>query len=156
MGHAAGDQILVSIAERLTACLRVGDTAARLGGDEFAVLVEESVKPGDALAVAERVTAVLNAPFIIDGKEELSIGASIGITVTMSGKEKSDDLLRNADVAMYAAKKQGKGRCIIFENKMHTAADGIESESKTICGVPSKKRNLRFATSRSSNWRAVK
>lgn len=146
MGHAAGDQILVSIAERLTACLRVGDTAARLGGDEFAVLVEESVKPGDALAVAERVTAVLNAPFIIDGKE-LSIGASIGITVTMSGKEKSDDLLRNADVAMYAAKKQGKGRCIIFENKMHTALmdrigiendmrRAVEKEEFTLCYQP--------------------
>ena len=129
LGHAAGDQLLVSVAERLSLCLRVGDTAARLSGDEFAVLVEEAVKPGDALAIAERITEVLRTPFLIDGKE-IIVSTSIGITITTTGKENPEELLRNADVAMYTAKSQGKGQYVVFENKMHTAlVERIEIEN---------------------------
>ncbi len=129
LGHAAGDRLLVAVAERLSICLRVGDTAARLSGDEFAVLVEEAVNPGDALAIAERITEVLRAPFIIDGKE-IIIGTSVGITITTTGKENPEELLRNADVAMYTAKSQGKGRYVVFENKMHAAlVERIEIEN---------------------------
>ena len=118
LGHEAGDQLLVSVGERLTACLRVGDTAARLGGDEFAVLVEDAAQTDNAVLVAERLSDVLRASFTIDGKE-IFIGASIGIAVTAAGKENPEELLRNADLAMYSAKNQGKDRYVVFENAMH-------------------------------------
>ena len=120
MGHAAGDMLLVSIAERLVASLRSSDTPARLGGDEFAILVEDATQIGIVISVAERILDVLREPFVIDGKE-VFIGTSIGVAATITGNETPDELLRNADVAMYMAKNQGKGRHIVFENKMHEA-----------------------------------
>jgi diguanylate cyclase (GGDEF)-like protein/PAS domain S-box-containing protein len=120
MGHAAGDMLLVSIAERLVASLRSSDTPARLGGDEFAILVEDATQIGVVISVAERILDVLREPFVIDGKE-VFISTSIGVAATITGHETPDELLRNADVAMYMAKNQGKGRHIVFENKMHEA-----------------------------------
>lgn len=119
LGHAAGDQLLVSVAERLQICLRNSDTAARLGGDEFAVLVEDA-DTEDAVLVAERLLDVLRPTFLIDGKE-VFIGTSIGIAITNTGSENPEDLLRNADVAMYTAKNDGKNCYVVFENKMHSA-----------------------------------
>lgn len=120
LGHAAGDQLLVSVSERLHLCLRTSDTAARLGGDEFAVLVEDSEQSDDAVLVAERILDFLRPPFMIDGKE-VYVGTSIGIAITETGRENPEDLLRNADVAMYMAKKNGRGCYVIFENTMHSA-----------------------------------
>ncbi len=120
LGHAAGDQLLVSVAERLQLCLRTSDTAARLGGDEFAVLVEDAEQSVDAVPVAERILDVLRPSFLIGGKE-IFVGTSIGIAVTDTGRENPEDLLRNADVAMYMAKNSGRGCYVVFENKMHSA-----------------------------------
>lgn len=118
LGHAAGDELLISVAERLRACLRASDTPARLGGDEFAVLIEDTINMQGALLVAERIKKILSTPFSIGGRS-VFVGTSIGIATTITGSESPEDLLRNADMAMYMAKNQGKGCYAIFENDMH-------------------------------------
>jgi diguanylate cyclase (GGDEF)-like protein len=117
LGHPAGDQVLVTVAERLRRCIRPSDTVARLGGDEFGILLDDMSGPSDALLAAERIIQTLNAPAYLDGRE-VSIRASVGITLDTHG-EKADTLLRNADVAMYTAKRRGKGRYQVFESSMH-------------------------------------
>jgi diguanylate cyclase (GGDEF)-like protein/PAS domain S-box-containing protein len=117
LGHPAGDRILVGVSERLTACLRPGDTPAHLGGDEFAVLLEDTAAE-EAVRVAERILEELRAPFSVAGKE-VFVGASIGIAVTTDAAADGDALLRDADIAMYAAKMRGKGRAELFEPAMH-------------------------------------
>ena len=118
MGHAAGDSLLMQAAERLRACLRAGDTAARLGGDEFAVLLEGCTESGeDATQVAERIGSAFARPFALDDREAFS-SASIGIAVS-TGVEAGEDLLRNADLAMYLAKRRGKSRIERFAAHMH-------------------------------------
>jgi diguanylate cyclase (GGDEF)-like protein/PAS domain S-box-containing protein len=128
LGHTAGDELLVAVAERLRGCLRSTDTAARLAGDEFAVLVEDLETVSDATVVADRIITVLKQPFTAGGRE-LFVGASIGIAfATPSSSE--GQLLRNADIAMYTAKRRGKGRYEIFEPDMHAAAlDRLEIEA---------------------------
>lgn len=129
LGHAAGDILLVSVAERLRSALRNSDTPARLGGDEFAILLEDARHTADAVMIAERLKEILRAPFLIDGKE-VFIGTSIGIAVTQTGDENPEELLRNADMAMYTAKTQGKGHYVVFETKMHEALmERIELET---------------------------
>jgi diguanylate cyclase (GGDEF)-like protein/PAS domain S-box-containing protein len=118
LGHSVGDELLTAMAGRLRRCLRAGDTAARLGGDEFAILLED---PKDAETVANRITDTLSPCFEIDGKE-LFVTASIGISVSQLGDGGADELLRNADAAMYAAKSRGKGRSILFRPDMHLRA----------------------------------
>jgi len=118
LGHAAGDALLQQGADRLRACLRSGDTAARLGGDEFAVLLEGCVDDGaEATRVAERISNAFARPFSLEGREVFAT-ASIGMVVS-DGGESGDDLLRNADLAMYIAKKRGKARLERFESHMH-------------------------------------
>ena len=117
LGHAEGDDLLVAVAERLRGCLRVGDTAARLGGDEFAVLLDELAGWDEAVAVARRILESLRAPFLLLSRE-VTIGASIGITVSR-GDDGADVLLRDADVAMYTAKNEGKNRYVTFAPEMH-------------------------------------
>ncbi len=120
MGHPAGDQLLALVAQRLTACLRVDDVAARLGGDEFAILLSDSPDLTTALAVAGRIQDGLQAPFMLVGQEVL-VGASIGIASASGPDIHADELLRNADVAMYTAKAEGKRRTAVFDPTMHTA-----------------------------------
>ncbi len=118
LGHAAGDALLTQSADRLRACLRSGDTAARLGGDEFAVLVEGCNDDGEqAMQVAERISYAFARPFTLDEREAFTT-ASIGVVVS-HGDETGDDLLRNADLAMYLAKKRGKARVERFAPHMH-------------------------------------
>jgi diguanylate cyclase (GGDEF)-like protein len=100
--------------------LRSSDTAARLGGDEFAILIEDAAEMKGALLVAERIKAVLREPFLLSGKK-IFVGSSIGIAITSCMDEGPEDLLRNADVAMYMAKSQGKDRYAVFESTMHDA-----------------------------------
>ena len=120
-GHMSADQLLVQMAERLTGCLRPGDTLARLGGDEFAVLLEDVGSVEDATAVAERVLEALDLPFDLDGKD-LLVRASIGIAVTEDKQEPdAQALLGRADIAMYVAKAQGKGCSRVFERSMETS-----------------------------------
>jgi diguanylate cyclase (GGDEF)-like protein/PAS domain S-box-containing protein len=120
LGHTVGDQLLVAVTTRLQGCLREGDTAARMGGDEFAVLLEDLEGKDQATVIAERIIDTLRRPFAIVGKE-VFIGASIGVAFDAPGA-RTDQLLRNADLAMYTAKVRGRGRCQLFEPAMHTAA----------------------------------
>jgi diguanylate cyclase (GGDEF)-like protein/PAS domain S-box-containing protein len=115
LGHAAGDQLLVEAGERLRQCLRPSDTAARFGGDEFSVLVE--VAGGEPIRLAERILTRLREPFIVEGTE-VQISATIGIATSRRGST-AIELLRDADVAMYAAKAAGKGGWRQFEPSMH-------------------------------------
>jgi diguanylate cyclase (GGDEF)-like protein len=120
LGHAHGDELLVELAGRLRTLLRIEDTAARLGGDEFAVLLEEVADGAAAIHVAERLLDELQRPVQIGGHEVI-VGASVGIA---TGRCCADDLLRNADFAMYQAKAGGRGRYALFEPEMHASALG--------------------------------
>ncbi len=120
LGHAAGDRLLVEAARRLSACVRDSDLIARLGGDEFAVLIESTDDELEVVRMAERIVASLARAFVVNGKE-VFVSASIGIARTERG-ETADDLVRNADVAMYIAKTRGKGRHVLFQPEMHQAA----------------------------------
>ena len=116
-GHAAGDHLLRVVSERLAGVLRPGDTAARLGGDEFAVLLEDIAGPADAEIVAGRLIDAVRAPIRL-GDVDALVGASVGIALAVAGNERADDLLRNADFAMYRAKGAGKGRHELFQARM--------------------------------------
>jgi diguanylate cyclase (GGDEF)-like protein/PAS domain S-box-containing protein len=124
LGHAAGDQMLAEVGDRLKNSLRAADTAARLGGDEFAVLLEDGGEGLGAADVAARILASLDGPFHLEGKEVFG-RASIGIATAgqdLEGPGGAEELLRNADVAMYMAKESGKNRYQIFEPAMHDTA----------------------------------
>ena len=126
-GHAVGDDLLVAVSARLAACMRSGDVVARLGGDEFAVLLEGTDERA-AVQTAERLIDALGMPLALGGAT-IPLRASVGIAVASPGTSSVGEVLRNADVAMYAAKEAGKGRLAIFEPGMHTRAlDLIEQE----------------------------
>ena len=120
LGHTAGDELLRGVARRLGDCLRPADTAARLGGDEFAVLLEGIAGLADATSVAERVVAGLGRPQRV-GDRECTIRASVGVALGRAGETTADQLLHDADVAMYVAKGRGKGRYQVFEPSMQAA-----------------------------------
>ena len=120
LGHAAGDRLLADVAARLRTVLRSDDVAARLGGDEFAVLLDDDPGLPESEAVADRIIESMRASFSVDG-HETTVGASIGIAAARLGTEHADELLRNADVAMYTAKASGKNRVSVFEPTMHAA-----------------------------------
>lgn len=107
LGHPIGDRLLVAVAKRLKSCLRAVDAPARLGGDEFAIILSELRAPEDAAVVARKVVDGLSEPFQLDG-HELHIGASAGITVSPCDGSDVDGLLRNADLALYRAKSEGR------------------------------------------------
>jgi diguanylate cyclase (GGDEF)-like protein len=117
LGHTAGDELLVAVGNRLRSHCRPGDTIARLGGDEFAVLLEEIASIRDATVVAERILEGLAAPSWIENRE-VTIGASIGIAIGGSD-DSAGQVLRDADAAMYVAKRSGKGTFRLFEAAMH-------------------------------------
>jgi diguanylate cyclase (GGDEF)-like protein/PAS domain S-box-containing protein len=121
LGHTVGDELLVGVATRLESVLRNGDTAARLGGDEFAILLEDLESQDVAIEVAQRVIDELAQPFCLAGKE-IFVSASVGIAMGCEHGDSSDELLRNADAAMYRAKSEGKGCYRVFEAAMHSAA----------------------------------
>ena len=128
LGHAAGDEMLRRVAEIVVGCVRKIDTAARLGGDEFAVLVEDVGNRGDVRMLAERILAASRMPVPV-GAENVTTTVSIGITFDSPGTT-SDQLLRNADLAMYTAKERGKNRFEEYESEMHaTAVARLEAQA---------------------------
>ena len=129
LGHLVGDQLLLAVSERLEKCLRLTDTVARLGetftmarlgGDEFTVLLDDLKDPNDARLAADRLMKVLAPPFILSGKEVFT-SASIGIALSNSAYESPDDMLRDADTAMYRAKSLGKARYEVFDADMRAS-----------------------------------
>jgi PAS domain S-box-containing protein len=135
LGHLVGDEVLVQIGKRLTASLREvdtiarpqltaspkDDTLARVGGDEYTVLLEDIRHASDGIRVAERLQARLAAPFVIHGYE-IVVNASVGIALSTTNCVHAEDLLRDANIAMYRAKRSGKARCEVFDTAMHEGA----------------------------------
>jgi len=121
LGHAAGDALLREMTARLRLCLREGDTAARLGGDEFAILLEDVEGDERCTEIARRLLEALALPFVVDGSE-VTTGASIGIAIGHAGPATPEDLMRNADLALYDAKRSGKNRYAVYAATMHETA----------------------------------
>jgi diguanylate cyclase (GGDEF)-like protein/PAS domain S-box-containing protein len=117
LGHAAGDDLLVQTTRRLQTCLREGDTLARMGGDEFTILVDDVKGVVDAETVAGRIRQATSLPFQIGAREVFST-VSIGIAVSSPAYSRPEDLLLDADTAMYRAKAQGRARCVVFDGNM--------------------------------------
>ncbi|MCW6511437.1 EAL domain-containing protein [Lichenifustis flavocetrariae] len=116
-GHSAGDKVLCEVATRLGAILRVGDVAARLGGDEFAIILEFEPGSDTPHRVAKRILACINAPILLDGRS-VSVGTSIGIAVSPTDGDDAETLLHAADLAMFKAKREGRGSFRFFEAEM--------------------------------------
>jgi diguanylate cyclase (GGDEF)-like protein len=133
-GHARGDEVLAVAARRVSDVLRPSDTAARHGGDEFAILVEDIVDEADALTVATRLAEALRQPMPI-GHAEVRIAASIGVAIGGAGHETADDLLRNADVAMYAAKASSRGGAEIFRPALREGAAERAERAARLRGI---------------------
>ncbi len=121
LGHHMGDQLLIAISRRLEACIRDGDTVARLGGDEFIVLMQDVASTEDVLSLADRMLEVLQTPFLLDD-HELVMTASIGIALSGANDESAEEVVRNADIAMYQAKSRGKAVHVVFDEAMHAEA----------------------------------
>jgi len=118
LGHVVGDRLLIAFAQLLQRCLRITDTVARLGGDEFTVLLEDINHIDDATKIAERIQLELMSPFNLENHTVFT-SASIGIVLGSKGYERSLDILRDADIAMYSAKEAGKARYTIFDREMY-------------------------------------
>jgi diguanylate cyclase (GGDEF)-like protein len=121
LGHPIGDRLLQAVAERVELVMRRGDTAARLGGDEFAVLVHDVKSPEELAAYSEKLIEVVSEPYLIDGLA-VSVGTTVGIAVAPGDGEDADRLLRNADLALYRAKADGKSTYRFFETEMDARA----------------------------------
>jgi diguanylate cyclase (GGDEF)-like protein len=130
LGHLVGDELLVAVSRRLESCLRPGDLIARLGGDEFAVMLQSITDGTQANVVAFRLQEVLQSPFPIGGREVVT-SASIGIAISRPEYTNAEEIMRDADTAMYHAKSHGKARHELFDADMHARALdrlGLESD----------------------------
>ncbi len=136
LGHAVGDHLLISVSERLAEMLRDSDTVARLGGDEFVILAEDLDSDAEALAVAERVLHALEEPFQV-GSAEVSMLASVGVSISHDPEAEPEDLLREADVAMYRAKGAGGHNLELFNEDLRREADArLELEDRLEHALP--------------------
>ncbi len=118
LGHLAGDQLLIAVGKKVSGCLRPGDTVARLGGDEFAILLENISTVSDAVDIAERIRLELALPILLAGNSVFT-GVSIGIAPSAPGYERPEQVLRDADIAMYQAKARGGSCYEIYDSQMH-------------------------------------
>jgi diguanylate cyclase (GGDEF)-like protein/PAS domain S-box-containing protein len=121
LGHLVGDRLLMGIAQRLKACIRSSDTLARLGGDEFAMLIEDVDDKGDIIHLVERIQQEFKLPFHLNG-QEIYANASIGVLIETADYDCAEDLLRDADIAMYRAKERGRGCYEVFDITMRDRA----------------------------------
>jgi diguanylate cyclase (GGDEF)-like protein len=121
LGHPCGDELLILVARRLEGCIRQTDMVARFGGDEFAILLDAINDASDAVRVAEKVQQAISAPFQLASHEAITT-SSIGVALSTSGYVEAEDIIRDADTAMYRAKDRGKARYEIFDTAMHTRA----------------------------------
>jgi diguanylate cyclase (GGDEF)-like protein/PAS domain S-box-containing protein len=128
LGHAAGDALLGAVAARLRACARAGDTVARLGGDEFVLLLEGLADGDEAARAARRIAAALAPAFAVDG-QELFVTASVGVALNTPDHDGAEALLRDADIAMYRAKRAGRARWALFDPSMNGAAARLALET---------------------------
>jgi diguanylate cyclase (GGDEF)-like protein/PAS domain S-box-containing protein len=122
LGHEAGDKLLCAVAERFARVLRAGDTVGRLGGDEFVILTEGSGLSDAPLRVAERIRHALHEPFFLEGCEGLPITVTASVGIATGDRPSALELLRDADVALYRAKAEGKDCCVLFRPEMQSAA----------------------------------
>ncbi|HJT17349.1 MAG TPA: diguanylate cyclase, partial [Thermoanaerobaculia bacterium] len=121
LGHAAGDELLIAIGQRLVRCMRTADTVARFGGDEFTILMEAIGGPADVTRATTRIHDEIAAPFTIEG-QEIFTSASIGVSIAGPEYDKPEQIVRDADTAMYRAKAQGRGRSEMFDLEMREEA----------------------------------
>ena len=137
LGHIAGDELLIQIGQRLNTSLRRDDTIARnqggkapeaaaeslarIGGDEFTIVLDDIADPSDAVRVAERIQSRLALPFLIN-RQEVVVSASIGIALSTTLRTAAEEVLRDAEIAMYRAKRAGKARCEVFDSAMYATA----------------------------------
>ena len=144
LGHAAGDELLVETARRLEACLRPGDTTARLAGDEFTILLEDVKGVADATRVAGRVLAALARPFELRG-QSVEMSGSVGVVLSSTAYASADDLLRDADLAMYRAKGRGRGCYEIFDEEMQRGtAERLRLESRLSRAIEAEQQVLYY------------
>jgi len=144
LGHGAGDRLLADAGKRLAARIRPEDTLARFGGDEFAILVDGDATPPNVLAVAEEVIAALREPFVMEGGEAF-VGGSIGIAFATARHVDAGELLREADIALYQAKAEGRNRAVVFHPAMNErAVRRLEEESALRRAVERSELELRF------------
>ena len=129
LGHLFGDQLLIDVSKRLQSCIRTVDTVARLGGDEFSILCEEFGDSQEVIEIADRIQQASKQPFRIKG-HQVHITASVGIVLDTRYYSNAEDILRDADIAMYRAKEQGKACFMVFDKKMHD--DAVASLQKEI------------------------
>ena len=155
VGHSAGDQLLTIVAQRLRSCVKEGDTVARLGGDEFTVILRNVADPSAARTVGERIIETLQLPVNIGGRDHF-VCASIGITLFPDDGSIIDDVMRNADTAMYRAKDLGRGCTMFFDPHMNAKADAPDRNgiAPGACAAASSRssinRSSQFPTAR---WR---
>ena len=119
LGHAAGDQVLAQLASRLLTQMRPGDTFARLGGDEFAILAEDIDGAGGALRLGQRITSATQVPLRV-GDDEFAVSVSVGVAVTDRAGQRPEELMRQADLALYRAKDRGRDRAELFDDELRT------------------------------------
>ncbi len=143
-GHATGDQLLIDTAMRLEGCLRPGDTTGRLAGDEFAILLDDIKEVADATRVAERILESLQEPFELAG-QSIEISGSLGLVFGSSGYERAEELIRDADIAMYRAKSRGKACYEIFDAEMQKSAlDRLRLESDIARAIDEERQLLHY------------
>jgi diguanylate cyclase (GGDEF)-like protein len=144
VGHSVGDRLLVLVGQRLTACLRPGDTVARFGGDEFGILLEEVASGDEADRIAERIGAELRAPFSI-GDREWFVSASLGISLGRSGRSTPEEMLRQAEIAMVKAKTDSTRPYVTFEPSMsHQTIERIDLENDLRRGIERDELRLHY------------